>query len=165
MCAFTSHYEGGACYVPSVSDWTPPAGLGDLLLFFAVVAAVALVVAAVLAALLWRRLKRIRTSGGGFWQTLREVPFGLVVLLDLLDLALDVFSAPIIWLLLRRFGLTALRDVATIEALIPITGPLPTMTICWLLARLGFGGDGPRQGGGGVIEGERVGPGQWKARP
>jgi hypothetical protein len=146
-----------------VSDWTLPAGLGDLLRFFAILSGVALLLAAVLAALLWRRLKRIRVSGGGFWQTLREVPLGLVVLLDLLDLALDVFSAPIIWLLLRRLGLSALRDVATVEALIPITGPLPTMTFCWLLARLGFGDGGPGEGGK-LIEGERVGPGRWTAR-
>jgi len=122
-----------------MNNLTLPPGLRDLLVVVAVVSALALVAALVLAALLWRRLRGLKTSGGGFWQTLREVPFGLVVLLDLLDLALDVFSAPIIWFLLRRLGLTALREVATVEALIPFTAPLPTMTFCWLLARLGMG--------------------------
>ena len=146
-----------------MNEWSLPPGLRELLLAFAVVAAVALLLAALLAAVLWRRLERLQTSGGGFWQTLREVPLGLVVMLDLLDLALDVFSAPIIWLLLRRLGLGALRDVATVEALIPVTGPLPTMTIAWILARLGAGAGGgrePRQ-----LEGERVAPGRWQARP
>lgn len=74
-------------------------------------------------------------ADAGFFETLRRVPLGLVVALDLLDLALDVFSAPIIWVVLDRLNLKALRQVATIEALIPISGPIPTMTICWILAR------------------------------
>jgi hypothetical protein len=143
----------------------------DLLLVFGIVAAISLVSAVILVSLLWQRLRRLRTSGGGFWQTLREVPFGLVVVLDLLDLALDVFSAPIIWILLKRLGLTALREVATIEALIPISGPIPTMTICWFLAR--WKSDGRHVLGGGVgapadsrtLEAEQVAPGQWRARP
>ena len=152
-----------------MADWTTPPGLRDFLLLLAGVSLVSLLAAGVLALVTWRRLRRLRTSGGGFWQTLREVPLGLVVLLDLLDLALDVFSAPIIWFLLRRLRLTALSEVATIEALIPITGPLPTMTICWVLARLGVGrGAGPGGGSGGpgrLLEGEQVAPGHWQARP
>ena len=70
-----------------------------------------------------------------FFTTVRAVPLSLVVGLDLLDLALDVFSAPIIWFILNRFGLQALRNVATVEALIPITGPIPTLTLAWLAAR------------------------------
>ena len=141
----------------------------ELLLVFGTVAAISLVSAVILVALLWRRLRRLRTSGGGFWQTLREVPFGLVVVLDLLDLALDVFSAPIIWFLLKRLGLTALREVATIEALIPFSAPIPTMTACWLAARLKvdgrplFGGAAPPQDPR-TLEAEQVAPGQWRAR-
>lgn len=146
-----------------MSDWSLPPGLGDLLLLLAGVSLVSLVVALALAVLLWRRLRRLRTSGGGFWQTLREVPFGLVVLLDLLDLALDVFSAPVIWFLLRRLRLEALSQVATIEALIPFTAPLPTMTLCWVLARMGMG-EGRGGGPGTVIEAEQTAPGQWKTR-
>jgi hypothetical protein len=145
-----------------MDQWTLPPGLSDLLMVMAVVSVVALVAALLLAALLWRRLRGLKTSGGGFWQTLREVPFGLVLLLDLLDLALDVFSAPLIWFLLRRLGLTALREVATVEALIPFTAPLPTMTFCWLLARLGMGDDA-RGKPAPVLQGERIGPGRWRA--
>jgi hypothetical protein len=148
-----------------MSDWSVSPGLRDILVAFAVVSALSLVAAAVLGLVLWRRLRRLSTTGGGFWQTLREVPFGLVVLLDLLDLGLDVFSAPIIWVLLKKLGLTALREVATVQALIPISAPIPTMTICWLLARarsgnrplLGGGTEGP------ALEGVKVGPGRWRA--
>ncbi|MBC7834909.1 MAG: hypothetical protein H7Y88_07390 [Phycisphaerales bacterium] len=72
----------------------------------------------------------------GFLQTLRRVPLPLVVALDVLDLTLDVLAAPIVWILLDRVGLSALRRVAAIEALIPFTGPIPTMTLCWAFARL-----------------------------
>ena len=145
-----------------MGDWTLPPGLGHFLWLLAGISLAALLAALVLAVLLWRRLRKLKTSGGGFWQTLREVPLGLVVLLDLLDLALDVFSAPVIWWLLRRLRLQALSEVATIEALIPFTAPLPTMTLCWVLARLGTGRDRGR-GAGTVIEGVRVAPGRWKA--
>jgi hypothetical protein len=141
--------------------------LRQLLLAFAVVAAAALVAALVLLALLWRRLRRLRVEPGtGFWDTLRQVPLGLVVTLDLLDLALDVFAAPVVWFLLGRLNLRQLREVATVEALVPVTGVLPTMTICWLLARLGLRDEParPRRGAGTLLEGEQVAPGKWRSR-
>ncbi len=144
-------------------------GLRDFLVLLALVSFASLVAAGVMVALLWRRLRRLRTTGRGFWQTLREVPLGLVVLLDLLDLGLDVFAAPVIWFLLRRLNLTALSEVATIEALIPISAPVPTMTLCWLAARVrrrdGAPLLGAGAGGGPVLEGEQVAPGRWKAGP
>jgi hypothetical protein len=143
-----------------------PPGLQRLLAALAVVALIALVTALVLLGVLWRRLRGLRVAPGtGFWETLRQVPFGLVVLLDLLDLALDVFSAPVVWYLLGRLNLRQLREVATIEALVPATGLLPTMTFCWLLARLGIQ-DPPRGPGGQgtLLEGEQVAPGKWRPR-
>jgi len=139
-----------------------------MLIFFLWLSFAALVAAAILGTLLWRRLRRLVVSGGGFWQTLREVPLGLVVFIDLLDLGLESFSAPIIWFLLRRLGLTALREVATVEALVPFTGPLPTMTICWLLARAKKDGQpllgrGEAAAKGNVLEAEQVAPGKWRA--
>jgi hypothetical protein len=84
----------------------------------------------------YRRLKRISVpADAGFFETLRRVPFSLVVALDLLDLGLDVLAAPFTWLILDRLGLKALRQVATIEALIPFTSPIPTLTLCWIVAR------------------------------
>src|SRR6185295_6974340 len=71
-----------------------------------------------------------------FFTTMRYVPLGLVVLLDLLDFGLDLFSAPFIWIALDRMGLPNLRNKATIGALIPITNVVPTFTLCWFAARL-----------------------------
>jgi hypothetical protein len=143
---------------------TVPPGLRQLLGVFAVVAVAALVAAAILLLVIWRRVRRIKVAPGtGFWGTLRQVPLGLVVLLDLLDLGLDVFSAPLIWWLLGRLQLRQLRQVASVEALIPFTGILPTMTLCWLLARFGMQ-DPPRRGGGHLLEAEQVAPGKWRPR-
>ncbi len=85
----------------------------------------------------YRRLKKIRVpKDADFFTTVRAVPLALVVGLDLLDLGLDSFSAPLEWLILNRLGLTALRNVATFEALIPFTGPIPTLTLAWIAARI-----------------------------
>ena len=56
--------------------------------------------------------------------------------IDLLDLALDFLAAPISWLILDRLGLKALRGVSAVEALIPGTQLIPTMTLCWFGVRL-----------------------------
>ena len=147
-----------------MADFALPEGLRELLLAFAVVSVIAFAAAVVLLLLLWRRLRRLKvTPGAGFWQTLREVPLGLVVALDLLDLSLDVLSTPIVWWFLGRFDLRSLRDVASVEALIPFTGPVPTMTICWVLARLSPPTP-PRGGDGELLEGEQLEPGKWRVR-
>lgn len=112
-------------------DW------GSLLKVLIVIAAVALVLSALVLAFAVRALRRVRVPpDADFFTTVRAVPLSLVVGLDLLDLALDSFSAPIIWLILNRYGLKALRNVGAIEALIPITGPIPTLTIAWFAARI-----------------------------
>ena len=137
--------------------------LVDLLKIFAVIAAVALVLAVVVLFYAIRRLKRIRLpADADFFTAVRAVPLSLVIGLDLLDLALDVFSAPIIWMILNRAGLQALRNTAAIEALIPITGPIPTLTIAWFAARtfnLGRVYDPD------VIETRQVGPNEYAPRP
>ena len=76
--------------------------------------------------------------------------------------ALDVFSAPIIWFILNRFGLQALRNVATVEALIPISGPIPTLTLAWLAARI-FNLGEPHDPD--LIETRRIGPDSYVPRP
>lgn len=81
-------------------------------------------------ALVWRKLSRIRVpANADFFTTIRAVPLGLVVGLDLLDLGLDIFATPIVWFVLSRFKLQALRNVAAVEALVPFTQPVPTLTI------------------------------------
>lgn len=112
-------------------DW------GSLLKVLLVIAVVALVLAGLVLTLAVRSLRRIRVpADADFFTTVRAVPLSLMVGLDLLDLALDTFSAPIIWLILNRYGLKALRNVGAVEALIPITGPIPTLTIAWFAARI-----------------------------
>ena len=134
----------------------------DILKIFAVIAGIALVLAVVVLFYALRRLKRIRLpADADFFTAVRAVPLSLVIGLDLLDLALDVFSAPIIWVILNRTGLHALRNTAAVEALIPITGPIPTLTIAWFAARaLNLG----RVYDPDVIETHRVGPNEYAPR-
>ncbi len=137
--------------------------LTDLLKIFAVLALIALILAAGVLTLAIRKLRRIRVpADADFFTAIRAVPLSLVVGLDLLDFALDIFSAPIIWTILNRVGLQALRNTAAIEALIPITGPIPTLTIAWMAARafkLGRAYD-PN-----VIETVEVKPNEFVPRP
>jgi len=94
---------------------------------------------------LTRSIRRLRVPpSADFFTTMRYIPLPLVILLDLLDFGLDIFSAPIIWIALDRMGLPNLRNKATIEALIPFTNVIPTFTVSWFAARLLNLGDLPR---------------------
>ena len=138
-------------------DW------GALLKLLAAVAAVALILSAIILFWAFRVLRRVRVpANADFFTTVRAVPLSLMVGLDLLDLALDSFSAPIIWFILNRYGLQALRNVASIEALIPITGPIPTLTLSWIAARL-FNLGQPYDPD--VIETRQIGPDRYAPRP
>ena len=96
--------------------------LGTVVAVIGAVAVLALAGAALLLARTYRGLKRLNVpEGAGFLTTVRMVPLGLVVALDLLDLGLDVLSAPIIWVILSRLRLQGLRDIASFEALVPFT--------------------------------------------
>ena len=98
---------------------------------------VGLVLALLLFAYVLRKIQKIDVpANAGFTETLRYTPFAVVLLIDLLDLALDILAAPFSWIILDRLGLRALRAVSAIEALIPFTQPIPTMTLCWLFVRL-----------------------------
>jgi hypothetical protein len=128
-----------------------------------VIAVVALVLAGLVLALAFRALRRIRVPpDADFFTTVRAVPLSLMVGLDLLDLALDTFSAPIIWFILNRYDLKALRNVGAVEALIPITGPIPTLTLAWFAARI-FKLGQPYDPN--VIETRRVEPDRYVPRP
>lgn len=138
-------------------DW------GALLKLLAAVAAVALILSAIVLFWAFRLLRRVRVpADADFFTTVRAVPLSLMVGLDLLDLALDSFSAPIIWFILNRYGLQALRNVAAVEALIPITGPIPTLTLSWIAARL-FNLGQPHDPD--LIETRRIGPDRYAPRP
>ncbi len=68
--------------------------------------------------------------------TLLAVPIYVVLAIDLLDLGLDMLAAPIVWVALDWLNLRALRNVSSAEALIPFTGPIPSLTIAWLVVRI-----------------------------
>jgi len=71
-----------------------------------------------------------------FAETLHYTPLVVAIAIDLLDLGLDILAAPLSWAILDWLGLKALRGVATVEALIPGTQIIPTMTLCWFGVRL-----------------------------
>ncbi|MFZ0544001.1 MAG: hypothetical protein WAM60_01090 [Candidatus Promineifilaceae bacterium] len=75
-------------------------------------------------------------SDAGFADTLHVTPLLVVIGIDLLDLTLDVLAAPATWLILDRMGLKALRNIATIEAIIPGTQVIPTLTLAWIIVRV-----------------------------
>ena len=111
--------------------------LRNLLTILLVLMGISVCVAALGLFVIARSIRRMRIPrDADFFTTMRYVPLSLVVLLDLLDFGLDIFSAPIIWIALDRMGLPNLRNKATIEALIPATNVVPTFTLCWLAARL-----------------------------
>ena len=67
-----------------------------------------------------------------------------------------------IWYILDRLNLKALRNVATFEAFVPFTGPIPTLTVSWFLARrLNLGQ--PQDPN--LIETRRIGPDSYAPRP
>ncbi len=97
---------------------------------------IGLLFAAALLAVTVHKIRQMHLSGDmGFVATLRAVPISLVIALDLLDFALDVFSAPISWLLLTKLRLQGLRTVTVIKDLIPFTEFVPALTLAWIAVR------------------------------
>lgn len=98
---------------------------------------VSLIVSLLLLLVVLRQVRQIDIPpDAGFVETLLLTPFTVVLLIDLLDFSLDFLAAPIAWVILDRLGLRALRGVSTLEAAIPLTQGIPTMTLCWLGARI-----------------------------
>ena len=110
--------------------------LWQFLGWFAVIAVVCLVVALVGLFLIARQIRQLRVPrDADFFTTMRHVPLALVILLDLLDFSLDIFSAPLMWVVLDRMGLPNLRNKAVVEALVPFTNVIPPFTVGWVAAR------------------------------
>ncbi|HVN54773.1 MAG TPA: hypothetical protein VMT46_10620 [Anaerolineaceae bacterium] len=108
----------------------------DVVKAVGIIAGIGLVLSLVLAAWIFWKIRRINLPAGTeFFDALRATPLPVVILLDLLDLSLDFFSAPISWIILSRLGLEPLRTVTVIESLVPGTELIPTMTVAWLIAR------------------------------
>jgi hypothetical protein len=111
--------------------------LGSVVTGVLIAMMVALAIAGVGLALIWRSVRRLNVPAeAGFFATMHHVPLLLMVLLDLLDFGLDIFAAPVSWVILDRLGLRGLRNKAALEALLPFTQTVPTFTLAWLAARL-----------------------------
>lgn len=111
--------------------------LGNLLVIVLALMGASIFVALIGLFALVRSIRRLQIPpDADFFTTMRHIPLALAVLLDLLDFGLDIFSAPIMWIVLSRMGLPNLRNKATIEALIPLTNVIPTFTVSWFAVRL-----------------------------
>ncbi len=86
--------------------------------------------------IVWQVRKIDVPPGAGFGETLLYTPFLVVLVIDLLDFALDLLAAPLSWIVLDRLGLKALRGVGTVQALLPFTQLIPVMTLSWIGVRL-----------------------------
>jgi hypothetical protein len=119
-----------------MSDWFGPETWRTLGIILAIWVGVSLTLALLLFVLVIRKLGRLNIPpDAGFAETLHYTPFLAVLFIDLLDWGLDIFAAPISWVILDRLGLKALRNVSALEALIPFTQPIPTLTAAWLWVR------------------------------
>jgi hypothetical protein len=119
--------------------------LRTFLMIFAGLAALSVVAAILLTLMTYRRLRRLRLPpDADFTTCLRAVPISAVIILDLLDFGLDVFSVPIAWVMLGKLGLQGLRGITILEEVIPGTQLLPTMTLAWIGIRLYDRFTGPR---------------------
>jgi hypothetical protein len=98
---------------------------------------ISLIMALLLFIVVVRQVRRIDIPpDAGFQETLLYTPFSVVLLIDLLDFGLDFLSIPFTWVILDRLGLKALRNVSVVEAAVPLTQPIPTMTLAWIGARI-----------------------------
>jgi hypothetical protein len=112
-------------------DW------GQILQWLLIISGISLLLAIIVGVWVWRRVQRLRLPDEAtFVEAMRLTPFSVVLFLDLLDLGLDAFSAPISWVVLGRLGLTKLRGATVLEAFVPGTQFIPMMTASWLLIRL-----------------------------
>lgn len=113
-----------------------PITLSNILQWFLIFSGVSLTLAIFVGLWVWRSVKRLRIPDDAtFMEAMRITPLSVVILLDLLDFGLDFLSAPISWVILSSLGLQKLRAASVVEALIPGTQVIPTMTVAWILVR------------------------------
>lgn len=110
--------------------------LWNLLQILLWVSLIAGVLAALMLAWIYRDIRRLHIPAhAGFFETMRIIPLRVAIFIDLLDLALDSFAAPVAWVVLRWLRLDQLRAPAIIEAFIPGTQLIPTMSVLWVATR------------------------------
>jgi hypothetical protein len=113
-----------------------PITLSEILQWLLIFMGVSLVLAVLVGVWVWRSVKRLRIPDDAtFVEAMRITPLSVVILIDLLDFGLDFLSAPVSWVILSSLGLQKLRAASVVEALIPGTQFLPTMTVAWLGVR------------------------------
>lgn len=116
-----------------------PTGTDLNTIIWIVVAVIAVSTLITLTLVIWiiLRIRKIDLApNADFLTALRATPLIVVIVLDLLDFSLDIFSAPITWILLSYLRLAPLRAIAVVKDLIPVTNFIPLMTLAWLYARL-----------------------------
>lgn len=97
-----------------------------------------LMLSIVLLSIAVRQMRRIDIpDGADLTTTLQAIPLVVVLGIDLLDFALDFLALPIVWVLLDSMKLRALRNISAVEAFIPFTQPIPTLTVAWVAVRMG----------------------------
>lgn len=105
--------------------------------FLVLIMGVCLALAGLLLTIAQRQASKINIpDGADFVTTLQNTPFYVVLGIDLLDFALDFLATPITWVFLDQMGLKALRNVSAIEAVIPGTQLIPTLTLAWIAVNL-----------------------------
>jgi hypothetical protein len=108
----------------------------NILLALGICAAVGLTGAVTMLVVAFQQVRGIDIPpDADFFGTLQLIPISVPLALDFLDLAFDVFSAPISWVVLEMLGLRSLQMVTVFESLIPGTQLIPTLTVCWFVAR------------------------------
>jgi hypothetical protein len=109
----------------------------QFLTYAAIIMGISLLLAAILFIFAYRSARRLNIPpDAGFAETLLLTPLVVVLFIDLLDLAVDFLAAPIAWIILDRMGLRALRNISVLEALVPFTQVIPTMTLAWIGVRV-----------------------------
>jgi hypothetical protein len=111
--------------------------LQTIALMFGALFLIGLVVSGLLLAYAFTKMRHVEVPpNAGLADTLHATPFIVALGIDILDLTLDFLAAPASWIILDRLGLKALRNMATIEALIPGTQLIPTLTLGWIIVRV-----------------------------
>ncbi len=109
----------------------------EILTIFGICAASSLALAIGLLVIAARQIANLEVPpDADFFETLQSIPITVPLALDLLDMAFDVFAAPISWIILELLGLSALQMVTVFEGLIPGTQLIPTLTAAWVISRL-----------------------------
>ncbi len=112
-------------------------GIREVIIVAGICMAASLVGAIALLVLAARQISEIDIpEDADFFETMQHLPITVPLALDLLDMAFDIFAAPIAWLVLELLGLQALQLITVIEGAIPGTQLVPTLTIAWAISKM-----------------------------